>query len=348
MRHSPNYFAQLCGAALMLAFSGGAQLTHAAGALHVQIARGDGSFIEGESTDERHQGWIECLSFGQGLYQPEAEAGAARLPSNLERTFDLAKEIDKASPLLLEVMLQGEVLPMVTIDFVSPNADADSSPTRIILENAQIVERHVSFAGLDRVKRDATTEDRPTEEVSFDYDAISFFYQTVAPPDLPAEPNEPVGPREPNEPVGPTEPDEPVDPTSPDPDSDGDGLTDEQERKHGLDPRVKDADGDLDGDGQTNAAEVAGGSDPNDPQSRFGIESIRFSQDNRKEAEVRFPILPGREYRLMASPTGRKWIEMDRFQTENGSESRQAALTIPFNALTQLLRVEVRLMKSDA
>lgn len=50
-------------------------------------------------------------------------------------------------------------------------------------------------------------------------------------------------------------------------DSDGDGMDDEYEAAHGLDPNRDDRDGDLDGDGFTNWEEFEAKTDPNDPAS---------------------------------------------------------------------------------
>ena len=56
-------------------------------------------------------------------------------------------------------------------------------------------------------------------------------------------------------------------PEKPVADTDGDGLPDDWETKHGLDPAQNDADADKDGDGFTNAEEFAAGTDPSDKNS---------------------------------------------------------------------------------
>jgi hypothetical protein len=56
-------------------------------------------------------------------------------------------------------------------------------------------------------------------------------------------------------------------PEKPVADTDGDGLPDDWETKHGLDTAQNDADADKDGDGFTNAEEFAAGTDPSDKNS---------------------------------------------------------------------------------
>jgi hypothetical protein len=58
-------------------------------------------------------------------------------------------------------------------------------------------------------------------------------------------------------------------------DGDGDGLPDEWEMAHGLDPGdPADAALDSDGDGQTNLAEYSAGTDPNDAQANLHISNL--------------------------------------------------------------------------
>ena len=50
-------------------------------------------------------------------------------------------------------------------------------------------------------------------------------------------------------------------------DDDTDGMPDDWETDHGLNPAVDDAGGDLDGDGMVNRMEYRYGTDPQDPES---------------------------------------------------------------------------------
>jgi len=83
-------------------------------------------------------------------------------------------------------------------------------------------------------------------------------------------------------------------------DSDGDGLPDWYETRHGLDP-LNPADGaqDSDGDGLANRQEYAAGTDPLDPQSRLAFEVIR--EPGSGPLRLRFVAQPYRSYAVQAT-----------------------------------------------
>ncbi|MHC4332714.1 MAG: Hcp family type VI secretion system effector [Planctomycetota bacterium] len=58
--------------------------------------------IEGESTDDKHQNWIEVLSFSHGVSQSGAgsrsSGGAASEGRCAHQDFSIVKTLDKASP----------------------------------------------------------------------------------------------------------------------------------------------------------------------------------------------------------------------------------------------------------
>ena len=61
--------------------------------------------IEGESTDDKHRGWIECIQYGMGVQQTvsttaSSAGGAAAERADFE-SFAFSKLIDKSSPLLM-------------------------------------------------------------------------------------------------------------------------------------------------------------------------------------------------------------------------------------------------------
>jgi len=72
-------------------------------------------------------------------------------------------------------------------------------------------------------------------------------------------------------------------------DADGDGMPDEYERKHGLDPNVDDRELDKDSDGFSNYEEFVAGTDPADPKSHPPyVDSLKLAADAVKETTLPF------------------------------------------------------------
>jgi hypothetical protein len=96
-------------------------------------------------------------------------------------------------------------------------------------------------------------------------------------------------------------------------DSDGDGLPDGWEVRHGLDPLSPEgtngASGDPDGDGFANAAEFAAGTRPNDAASALRLSARPLAGGG---IEFRWPAVPGRSYALeWAAAPGAEFHNLD-------------------------------------
>ena len=87
-------------------------------------------------------------------------------------------------------------------------------------------------------------------------------------------------------------------------DSDGDGLPDEWELAHGLNPDSAvggdGANGNPDGDGYTNLQEYLAGTDPHDAQSYLKFESITRTPG---ALTLRFIAAAGRSYSILYRPS---------------------------------------------
>jgi hypothetical protein len=77
-------------------------------------------------------------------------------------------------------------------------------------------------------------------------------------------------------------------------DTDGDGIPDNWENAHMLNPSVNDANIDSDGDGMTNLQEFKAGTDPKNPTSQFRISIV----PNAGNYQIGFPSVLGKTYRL--------------------------------------------------
>lgn len=90
------------------------------------------------------------------------------------------------------------------------------------------------------------------------------------------------------------------------PDTDGDGLPDGWEVRHGLGPTsatgVDGADGDPDGDGYSNLEEYRSGLDPRDATRKLQLSASVDTSDGRRRARLGWRAVVGRSYQLEFAP----------------------------------------------
>jgi len=105
--------------------------------------------IKGESSDDRHQGWIEAVSIEWGITQPKsatASTGGGHTAERVEMDeVTFIKYADLASPILMQTCSMGKTIPKATFEFMR----ADGQGVRVKyfevqLENVLI--GHVSAA----------------------------------------------------------------------------------------------------------------------------------------------------------------------------------------------------------
>jgi BNR repeat-like domain/Carbohydrate esterase, sialic acid-specific acetylesterase/GDSL-like Lipase/Acylhydrolase family/Concanavalin A-like lectin/glucanases superfamily len=115
---------------------------------------------------------------------------------------------------------------------------------------------------------------------------------------------------------------------NPDADADNDGMPDAWETLHSLDPRVADGSLDRDADGIANAAEHAAGTDPANAASGLRALSLGRSADG---VEFAWQAVPGRSYRVEASPDLQSWSDVAtvRAETTRGTHRITAADQAP-------------------
>ena len=127
--------------------------------------------IKGESTDEKHAGWIECKSVNWEVLQPKSATASTGGGHTAERTehkdIVLSKLADMATPLLLQNCSSGKTIPKAKFEFLR----ADGQGTRIIyfvieLENVLISSVSPSVAQGDIL----------TEDVSLKYSKVKWKY----------------------------------------------------------------------------------------------------------------------------------------------------------------------------
>ena len=85
--------------------------------------------IDGESSDDKHKGWIEVHSFSWGVQHPVS--GTASSTGNLSggradfSELSIVKQLDKASPKLMQACASGEHLKTVTLSLNRASGDKE-------------------------------------------------------------------------------------------------------------------------------------------------------------------------------------------------------------------------------
>lgn len=119
--------------------------------------------IDGECTDEGHEGWIELKGYSWGVELERDAATGLPTGKRRRRPFSATKELDKASPKLLEALTSGSLRDSATVDL---QRDGDSEPyLRITL-----TEVLVSSVGASEACSTAAGE--PLEEFTLDFGGI--------------------------------------------------------------------------------------------------------------------------------------------------------------------------------
>jgi type VI secretion system secreted protein Hcp len=133
--------------------------------------------IPGESTDGKHEEWIEVLSSNWGVLGPGAPVGGGTLTEAEAKEFVVTKWMDKASPLLYLACCKGEHYPLVTLNLVEPTGERGRY-MQFKMEDAMIVSVTGSEIGSSSPTSPAGSE-RPYEDISFNYGKIEWTYTVL-------------------------------------------------------------------------------------------------------------------------------------------------------------------------
>lgn len=124
--------------------------------------------VDGESKDQNHDKWIDVLSVDWGVIRDEdAASGELRAPK--PKPFRITKEIDKATPLLMEALVTPGTAPRnLVVEYTR-----DTSAGRVVylkyeLKNVLISSYQVSGSG--------QAEGVPTEDFSLNFEEIKVTY----------------------------------------------------------------------------------------------------------------------------------------------------------------------------
>ena len=128
--------------------------------------------VEGESTDDKHKGWIEILSYNQQITQPTSGSMSSGGGISAERAnfqnFSIVKALDKASPKLALACSNGQHYPEVTVQLC-----------RATENKAQYMEYKMEDVLVTKYSPGGSSsggEALPVEEVSFAFGKITWIY----------------------------------------------------------------------------------------------------------------------------------------------------------------------------
>jgi type VI secretion system secreted protein Hcp len=125
--------------------------------------------IEGESTDDKHQGWIEVISYTTGVNQSASSTASSAGGGSAERAnfapFTFVKLLDKASPGLALACADGTHIDTITVQIC-----------RAGTEKLKFMEYKLSDCIISSVKTTGTGGDLPAESVSIAFGKILWAY----------------------------------------------------------------------------------------------------------------------------------------------------------------------------
>ena len=125
--------------------------------------------IPGESTDDKHKGWIEVLSYNSGVSQmasaSQSSGGGKSAARCDHQDFSIVKELDKASPLLNLACCSGDHIEKMTLELCL--ASGKKQPY-MKYEFEKVIVSSVSIGG--------GGGGTPTESVTFNYNKINWIY----------------------------------------------------------------------------------------------------------------------------------------------------------------------------
>lgn len=129
--------------------------------------------ISGESLDDKHDDWIDVLSFSHGISQPTSGLTTTRTAErSTHGDFIITKELDKSSPKLALASCNGDHITEVVIEVC--RADTSDKYMRYTLTDVIVtsISQNGSSQGGDA---------RPIEEISLRYGRIDWSYTEVDP-----------------------------------------------------------------------------------------------------------------------------------------------------------------------
>jgi len=129
--------------------------------------------IPGESTDDKHGGWIQILAFNHGVLREvdrDPDTGQRQVKGTLAKDLNIIKRVDKSSPLLFLQAVSGQPMAEHKISFVGPNSAGERK------QYLQVTLSNVLVKGYSISGATEGANEKPVEEVTLAYDKIQWTY----------------------------------------------------------------------------------------------------------------------------------------------------------------------------
>lgn len=126
--------------------------------------------IEGESTDDKHKGWIEMLDISWGVSQLASATQSSSGGGSTQRAdfldFAFAKLVDKASPLLAKACFSGQHIDTVQVEFC--RSGGNDKVAYLTVKFTNVIVSSINIHG--------GTSGEPSESIGLNYGKIEMSY----------------------------------------------------------------------------------------------------------------------------------------------------------------------------
>lgn len=120
--------------------------------------------IKGEATDSEHRDWMIVESMNHGITRQSDPASGLPTGKRQHKPVTITKPVDKATPLLMGACVNGQLIPMVRMEFVRPGEQ--DRYYQVIMKNVLVTSYQTG----------GSAGQTPTESFSLNYEEIKWTY----------------------------------------------------------------------------------------------------------------------------------------------------------------------------
>ena len=130
--------------------------------------------IKGSVTQQGREGSILVLGANHSIVSPRDPQSGLATGKRQHKPFVIVKEIDRASPLLYNVMTTNENLSSVTIKFWTPQVRGIQGGTEVQSYTVKLTNANISSISFHDTADKTVSAEPPKEEISFTYQKIEW------------------------------------------------------------------------------------------------------------------------------------------------------------------------------